>query len=307
MISTPQFAEVDISDWTPEGIEPLGTKPKMWLIDPSTDEMWLFKTTTSNKRADGSEYAKGDDWAERIATEVGVQLGLPVATTELVFVDVGDERSLGIISRKVLSDSESLIHGNELLADVGVVGETTRDRTGYTLEAVRLALEAVAPPTGGEPFTAWEWFVGYLVLDALIANTDRHQENWAVIENGGRRLAPTFDHASSLGFLLDDADRELRMRTADVNRTVAAYALRAKSKFEGSLHPCDVAHVGLGMVRKEVREHWLQRAASISSLQPIVDRMPDHRMSEPSRRFAVEVFAANRARTLLHPPYTVES
>ncbi len=307
MSSTRSFAEVDISEWTPEGIEPLGTKPKMWLIDPSTEEMWLFKTTTSNTRADGSVYLKGDDWAERIATEVGARLGLPVASTELAFVDMGDDRSLGIISRKVLADSESLIHGNELLADVGVVGETTRDRTGYTLDAVRLALEQVAPPKGGEPFTAWEWFVGYLVLDALIANTDRHQENWAVIENGGRRLAPTFDHASSLGFLLDDAHRELRMETIDVNRTVAAYAQRAKSKFEGSPHPCDVAHVALGMVREEVGQHWLHRAGSIPSLQPIVDRIPDHRMSDASRRFAVEVFAANRARTLLHPPYTVES
>lgn len=72
---------------------------------------------------------------------------------------------------------------------------------------------------GPEKLTAWEWFVGYLIPDALVANTDRHQENLAVIENGGRRLSPTFDHASSLAFQLDDGDRAARLSTLDFNRT----------------------------------------------------------------------------------------
>jgi hypothetical protein len=49
-------------------------------------------------------------------------------------------------------------------------------------------------------------FPGYLMLDALIGNTDRHHENWgarvlAGLGNGRRMavLAPTYDHASSEG------------------------------------------------------------------------------------------------------------
>lgn len=299
------FAEVDISDWTPDGFEPLGTKPKMWMVNPATQEMWLFKTTTSNTRADGSSYLKGDDWAERVATELAVQLGVPAAVAELAVVDLGDDRSFGVISQKVLADSETLIHGNELLAEIGVSGASTRDRTGYTLDAVQRALSGVAPPVDGSGFDAWEWFVGYLVLDALIVNTDRHQENWAVIADGGRRLAPTFDHASSLGFLLDDTERELRLSTRDGNRTVRAYAARARSKFEGSAHPCDVADASLRMVRRGVREHWLERVAAIPSIEPILERVPAHRMSPQARRFAVEMFATNRALTLSDPPGTV--
>ncbi len=45
--------------------EPLGTKPKRWLQDPVTSEYGLMKDVTSNRRADGSSYQKGDDWAER--------------------------------------------------------------------------------------------------------------------------------------------------------------------------------------------------------------------------------------------------
>ena len=45
---------------------------------------------------------------------------------------------------------------------------------------------------------------GYLVLDALILNTDRHHENWGVLRTTNRdqtvsyQIAPSFDHASSL-------------------------------------------------------------------------------------------------------------
>lgn len=44
-----------------------------------------------------------------------------------------------------------------------------------------------------------------MILDALILNTDRHHENWALIRNIDARgvvvhtIASTFDHASSLG------------------------------------------------------------------------------------------------------------
>ena len=75
--------------------------------------------------------------------------------------------------------------------------------------------------------SAWEVFVGYLVLDALIGNTDRHEENWAVIvSESGRYLAPTFDHASSLGFLLSDPQRLERMSSKDRNYPPEAFAER---------------------------------------------------------------------------------
>ncbi len=64
----------------------------------------------------------------------------------------------------------------------------------------------------------------YLVLDALIGNTDRHHENWGflgqvlvnidevseaarLVKQGGYDIAPSFDHASSLGRELPDEKR----------------------------------------------------------------------------------------------------
>jgi Uncharacterized protein related to capsule biosynthesis enzymes len=45
----------------------------------------------------------------------------------------------------------------------------------------------------------FEQFIGILVFDFLIGNTDRHQSNWALIcENDKWRLSPLYDNSSSL-------------------------------------------------------------------------------------------------------------
>ena len=72
------------------------------------------------------------------------------------------------------------------------------------------------------------------MFDALIGNTDRHHENWGLIVGPGRegsekRLAPTFDHASSLGRNESDQRMLRRMNTTDPQFSVAAYATRARS------------------------------------------------------------------------------
>lgn len=78
---TESFVSVDVSGWRAAGVEQLGTKPKQWLRD-DRDRLWLWKATTTNLSAAG-RHAKGDDWAERIVTEIARQLSLPVAMTEL--------------------------------------------------------------------------------------------------------------------------------------------------------------------------------------------------------------------------------
>lgn len=302
----PEFDEVDITDWRTSGVEQLGTKPKHWCEDPD-GVMWLFKEATWNTRADGSTYPKGDDWSERVGGSVANELGLPAATVELATNGRAAVVTHGVISRKVLGEQESLIHGNELLAEIGVGGDLPTDRSGYTLNSVQNVLAEVQPPMPGDDLSAWEWWVGYVVLDALVGNTDRHQENWAVIGDGNRRLAPTFDHASSLGFLLDDNDRLDRLSTRDENRTVAAYARRARSKFDGRPHPCEVATSALGMCSARARERWVGRVENLPSIGHLLARIPHHRASEPARSFAAALYEVNRSRLLSDPVCTLRS
>ena len=163
-------------------------------------------------------------------------MGLPHAAYELG----SHEGQRCVVSPMFLPDGCSLIHGNELLGETdpsyGTGARISRYRqSAHTLEAVWDALHQTAselprnwsPPAGIT--TAVDVFVGYLVLDAFIGNTDRHDENWAIIEapehpTARRHLAPTFDHASSLGCHLQDVERERRLQTRDAGYTVEAYA-----------------------------------------------------------------------------------
>lgn len=287
-----EFEVIDVGTWTAAGEEQLGTKPKQWLRDHD-GFLWLWKEVTRNRTPDG-EYPKGDDWAERIVTEMVRSLNIAVARTELAERD----GRFGTVSLSVVDpESERLVHGNELLAEVGVVGADPHDRTGYTLDAVRRSLNGVEGATPGS--TAFQCLTGYLLVDAVVGNTDRHQENWAVIESpmGERRLAPSFDHASSLGFLLDDAARYAMLTTTDTNQTPQAWAARAHSRFEGRLHPVEVALSAVDIVGPDIAGAVLRQLEQLD-LAGIIARVPSGRISEPASEFAVRVVEANRARIL---------
>ena len=217
------FDELDITRWDDVGDEPAGSKQgKRWLAEPHLTERrrWLFKPNVPGKAY------RGDDWSEKLAGEVAKLLGLPCARTELALREGG----FGVISRDV-AEARSLAMGNEVLAGrVPGYGRGARNRIpGYTPEGVLEALDGldVGPPPGSSSgVSAPATFAGYLVLDALVANMDRHDENWGLLlaPSDNPLLAPTFDHASSLGFQLSDEEREDRLTTSDRGRTVEAYA-----------------------------------------------------------------------------------
>jgi len=86
-----------------------------------------------------------------------------------------------------------------------------RHTSDHTFERIRQAILEVC---GGRCKKDLGQFGGYLVFDALIGNTDRHHENWALLKREAgptdHRLAPSFDHASSLGREMRD-ERRLRL------------------------------------------------------------------------------------------------
>ena len=298
------YAEIDVTHWSSAGDEQLGTKPKRWLIHPESGERWLLKYATYSTGSDGSRYRKGDDWAELIASRVAAGLGTPAAQVELA-VERLEEVRYGIISRSVLTVDErsgnpdgELVLGNGLLAQPTAPG----DRRGYTVDAVHAALAGTKPPIGSPPgFGAWDVFAGYLVLDCVVGNTDRHEENWAVIVNPNeRRLAPSFDHASSLGFQISDAQRDQRLETRDEGFTPETYARRAKSPFANKPRLIDLASAALDRCTRAVSEHWLGACDDVDALVEPIWRVPDDRMSEAARQFAERILRSNCARLFDH-------
>lgn len=280
--------------------EQMGTKRKFWYL-AEDDERWLFKFAREGT---------GEHWSEKIAAEIGRVLGIPCAEVELATCD----GLPGSATRRFFEDgSVTLVHGNELLQQIddSYPKAQLRGVSQHTVDAVLDRLDGVLPPTksSGDLECAADWFVGYLLLDAVVVNSDRHHENWGILQfpEGVRRLAPSYDHASSLGRELTDERRQQRLHTNDEWFTVAHYASRARSPIYAEagasrpLHPSD-AFLLAGARRPKARDAWLERlrGTSVEAFERIVTRVPAPVMSEPAQEFALAVLQFTR-QNLLRP------
>ncbi len=294
------YDEVDVSDWDRAEVEELGTKPKRWLSRPDTGDRWLMKYATTSRPAGQQEYRKGDDWAERIAYGIAELLGIPAAPVELAFETSDSNKRFGTICQSVLREEESLVNGDELMGERGI-RVSRKNRGLYTVEAVFKSLEGIRPPRAmAKDLSTWEVFVGYLALDALIGNTDRHEENWSAIKSTQPdpqlRLSPTFDHASSLGFQLSDQDKEGRLASRDRNRTPEGYADRAKTTFAGRPHPFEALGQALALAHSTALGHWLGSVRHVDDLIAPIWAVPEERMSVSARTFAERMMRHNWSR-----------
>ena len=182
--------------------ETLGGKEKFWYRRPGGDEpRWLFKYPRPHT---------GEHWAEKIAAEIAMRLEIPCARVELAVF----QKTRGSASESFLGQDQNLFTGNEILAShVGDYDPARRfDQSRHTLQNIWLALEHLFEQPEGVD-SAKARFAEFLVLDAIIGNSDRHHENWGVarrhtVDGWQGYLAESFDHASSLGRELRDMRRD---------------------------------------------------------------------------------------------------
>src|SRR5687768_10859443 len=105
-------------------MEPSGDDPKYWLVGPAgepEEQSWLFKHTTIKqaklKDSEGGgyrPYRRGEDWVEKVASEVAQRMGLPAVHIELAKRDGAP----GLISRDVRPRGWTLNGGGVLLPEV---------------------------------------------------------------------------------------------------------------------------------------------------------------------------------------------
>lgn len=156
---------------------------------------------------------------------------------------------------------------------------------------------------------AFALFAGYLLLDAVIGNTDRHHENWGALLVGSKPretiLAPTYDHASSLGRELSDDKRSARLQARDEARGMEGYAAGPKALSAiyrvGELHPMGTfdAFLASGEFLPEAKRVWLRRLERVQDhLLDWVACVDDRFMSDSAKKFAQELLRHNTQRLL---------
>lgn len=282
------------------GDEQLGSKEKFWFRQDGM--RWLFKEVRVIEKS-GVVVPTGEDWAEKVAAEIAHLLKIPAATVELAVF----EGRLGCASLNFTSPAQQLMHGNEVMAGYlkGYDPGMRFQQSSHTVENIIKAIRAMFP-NANEHRTVLRQLASYLVLDALIGNTDRHHENWgllwqvlvnidevseAVRLEKQYDIAPSFDHASSLGReLLDEKRIDILRRAA-----VEAYVRKGKG---GVFFPEGKRGANpLVLVESTSDEHpdYFQptlaalRGVPLANLTDTLDRVPRDRISDAARTFAKEM------------------
>ncbi len=286
---------INIPNDAPIQYEQMGTKSKFWFLDDDGRRV-LFKE---------GRPGTGENWAEKVCCEICELLGLPHANYELAKW----KGARGVITPTIVAKGYRLVHGNELLA--GVDGYDTEKRYRVRGHTVRLVVAVVAHSNVNFPIgyeapdefeSAADVFTGYLMLDALVGNQDRHHENWALVIGPDRRvyLAPTFDHAASLGRNESDEVRTDRLTTKDKGRSVETYVERAKSalyKVPNSSKPLSTldAFKEIARFRPAAAKYWVSKLRSLSfeDIETILNNIPSSEMSDQARAFALKMLKLN--------------
>lgn len=310
-------------------LEQLGTKEKFWFKGywDDFDEDWLFKY--SRKKT-------GEHWSEKIAEQLCGLLEIPHAEYYLA----ESKGRLGVITKNLVPNGYSMIMGNQLLYAVNPQEYPQPENKcsfmhirEHTIDSIFGALTEyhvlppgefkyydnqtyesydLKPPTPNnmispEGMDACDVFCGYLMLDALISNQDRHHENWAILEDqkGKRYLCPSFDHAASLGRELLDDERTERLKTKDRGRQISHFVSRATSEIfsaSGTKKPLSTLDAFFESVKDRAltKKYWLSRLETLSEKQIIslLDRIPDRLITPVARDFAVAMIFENKKRLL---------
>lgn len=281
---------VDLAAWTPYRDEPAGENEKTWFQNPE-GELWIFKRNRPHRSP--NEHA-----TEFIASRLAQLMGVPAATVRLARVG----KDIGCISRNVKSDPDNQLDSGSVFLSEIVADFDPRDRQsrGHSLANIAGVLANVAPPIGFEEsgLSARGWFAGFLVLDALIGNQDRHSENWSIeiTPDGLYHLAPSYDHATSLGIVQRNPEKLARL--IDDSAGVRSFAMRATGvRFEGmaKVSLVDLAARFGATADPVAMSHWLEAIENLD-IEVVTEIVARGRMSSPSDRLALGIIRINKER-----------
>lgn len=236
-------------------------------MNPETREYVLFK---------GARYHASELAVEKVAAGLGIVTGIATAKTDLAV----REGRKGVISHRFMSVEETVIHGGDLLMGARAQYDRARPRE-QTFQLVREVLPPDLLPS----------MIEMVAFDALIGNTDRHHDNWAVIRSVSAtdRLAPAYDHGSSLGSHVEDDHFDMP--------NLDAYIRRGRSAIRWSEDGAIFHLRHLELLQRLVTEHEVEVLRALmkifdareEDLFAVIRDIPDNYAGAARRAFTEEI------------------
>lgn len=197
---------INIANWQGDDefkVYPEGARDKSLLNSPGQSE---FDFLTPNHRYLFKHSVKRHPdqfWAEIIAYQIGVMMEIPVPPAFVAYDS--DNDVCGALIEWFVDypgqPEERFVAGGDIMVSqvAGFERKKGRQHNFLSIEKYFTALDKAGCRVA-------EWLACWcdmLLFDALIGNTDRHQDNWGLLWMQDYlcvRLAPVFDNGTSLGY-----------------------------------------------------------------------------------------------------------
>lgn len=161
----------DITVWNEKPwYQTSGTRSKVIVENPANQAEYYFKTSLKREL---KEY-KYEYWSEIIASEVGSVLGFDMLRYDIAF----NRGEMGCISKSMITEGKNkLTEGISYLTgyDTTYNPNEKNSKKQYTFQFICKSLNYF------QLGRYIEKIVEIIILDSIIGNGDRHQENWGII------------------------------------------------------------------------------------------------------------------------------
>ncbi|HEX3568117.1 MAG TPA: hypothetical protein VHT70_00375 [Candidatus Saccharimonadales bacterium] len=241
-----EFSQLKLNDYIIlEEDVPSGTRPRYVLKNKISNHKFFLKTYSQTPR---------EIWAEVFASKVGQELGIeiqnavpkkiPQGLEDRLRSDFGpilrkDWQPIGVISKDVFPKGFDQLKGGDLL-ETKLQGSECFDLT-YVESKLRDVYYASDD--------LLQDFANMIVFDFIIGNMDRHQDNWAVLQDTSvirqlllvkdrsaiekilraRTFCPLFDHGSSL--LYEIGEQKVKNYLQHPDSFIQDYILNNKGRY----------------------------------------------------------------------------
>jgi hypothetical protein len=274
-----------------------GMLRKNWYLHPQLGKC-LFKEAAPTQAIISDART---DWTEKVVNEIANLLGLPVARYELATGYFGKSTKLveGVISINCVPTNAQVFTGEEFLTRI--LACNLDDPRQYTIENVLKSLDLAdvkIPSNWQQPIagidTGAKLFVGYMMLDCLVNNSDRHDHNWEVMAVGERiELVSSFDHGLALGSTDEDEDKPTLSLADYVDRY-------SQSCFQSGYNKLPALTVFERCVRlyPDATRIWQKRLTQVTlaQIEEVFRHIPEGRITPIAAKFAIDLLNFNQQR-----------
>lgn len=182
-----------------------GSRLKRIAIDKKTNEEIYFKY---------ERYNCTESCSEKISYEIARVLGYPCAHIEFGEDEKG---KIGILNYLFIKREEEE-HDD---AKSYINRDSTERKYFYTIQNIKNCLDKIDRSLFND-------FLKIMVFDALVGETDRHEENWGIIKKNGKyKISPLYDNGCNL--LREFKNEQLATQYYDEKKDFNSYIKRAKS------------------------------------------------------------------------------